>query len=85
MYIPYSTLDLISKGHCIGRSKLDPSSRPENISMAWFGASVTGWAQYTYERGQKYCIKMLAAREEVSLKRAKEMIDDNLDEMQLMI
>ena len=73
------------KGHCIGKTKLDPSPRPENISMAWFGVSVTGWAQYTYERGQKYCIRMLAARESMSFERATGMIDDSLDKMQLMM
>ena len=53
--------------------------------MAWFGVSVTGWAQYTYERGQKYCIRMLAARESMSFERATGMIDDSLDKMQLMM
>ena len=71
-------------GHCISRSK-DPHIAPSNFSMAWFGVSVTGWAQYTYERGQKHCVKLIATREEVSMKRAKEMIDPELPKIPLIM
>ena len=58
-------------GHCIHRPS-DPKvpyAERKNISMAWFGVSVTGWAQYTYEKGQKHCIDLIATREAVSQKR----------------
>jgi hypothetical protein len=48
--------------------------RPVNISMVWFGVTITGWAERTYEK-QKYCVKLIAAREEVSMKRAAAMLD----------
>lgn len=36
--------------------------------------TITGWAERTYEK-QKYCVKLIAAREEVSLKRIENIID----------
>ena len=73
-------------GHCISRDKTLPGvEKSENITIVWFGVSVTGWAQYTYERGQKYCIKMIATREEVSMQRATAMLDPALEDMQLLM
>jgi len=64
-------MPILCLGHCIHKAAAEgiPQERRDNISMAWFGVSVTGWAQYTYARGQKYCVKFIATREEVSLKR----------------
>ena len=31
--------------------------------MVWFGVTITGWAERTYEK-QKYCTKLIAVREE---------------------
>ena len=57
--------------HCITATRQLPNlnwatgtdERPKNISMVWFGVTITGWAERTYEK-QKYCTKLIAVREE---------------------
>lgn len=57
--------------HCVTATRQLPSlnwatgtgERPKNISMVWFGVTITGWAERTYEK-QKYCTKLIAVREE---------------------
>ena len=66
--------------HCIPAIKppddvFVPLSEQRNISMAWFGVTITAWAERTYER-QKYCVNLIAIREEVSYKRLEAVVDD---------
>ena len=59
--------------HCIGK-----------VHMAWFGVSVTNWAVDTYSK-HKSCLKLLAAREEVSYDKSARMLDPHFDDVRLML